>query len=197
MPRRGGERMMVVVPALAKGQKCYPPAVGGQVLCFVTAVSESVRRAVDEPGGVENGGDPHEHAPHYPRRTAHKVEQSAGGYDQRQEKSVQEDVESVFQYVAGHTSREGSVKTSGGENRHPTDMRPPKPARSVVRVVLFVTVSMMQTMNRDPGGRTGLGRLGGHKHDRLGEPRLGAIALVCEKPMIAKSDSHRRQGVQE
>ncbi len=57
---RRGMRMVIVVPAFAKGEQRHPPAIAGIVACGEAAPAPEVSSGVDQPGGMQ--ADHHAHA---------------------------------------------------------------------------------------------------------------------------------------
>ena len=64
VPRRGGVRVVVVVPALAEGEEGDPPVVARIVVRLEPARAPHVRGGVHQPGGVQPEHDAEAQIPH-------------------------------------------------------------------------------------------------------------------------------------
>ena len=84
--------MVVIVPALAKGQQSHPPAVGGTVSGGVGSIAIRMGRAIDEPGGMEHACDSQESTPNEPRHTTDLIENNEQQQAERKKLLVQEPI---------------------------------------------------------------------------------------------------------
>src|SRR2546427_294818 len=63
MKGRAGKGMMIIVPALAKGQKTHDPLITALIDSFKVALAEGMTDGVDAPGDMMSQEDAHQPTP--------------------------------------------------------------------------------------------------------------------------------------
>ena len=99
MPRRCRMRVVIIVPAFAKGEKSDPPAIAGIVTGFKAAPSPHVCRRIDQPGGVEPDHYPQTAGPQKERQATDSVENDAQYGKRHPVIVVEPDVKSMFRQI--------------------------------------------------------------------------------------------------
>ena len=145
---------MVIVPAFAVGQQCYPPEVRRVVTSFVGAITPDVGGRVDQPGGVKHENCPHESSPDQPAHPTESVETDEQKDWKHDCVSVKKPVNTVlvkigspFLVVFGRVPR-------GEIGRHPPEhVGPGEAAVGAMDVVLEVGVGVVVPVIRHPADR--------------------------------------------
>ncbi len=135
----GGNRMgvMIVVPALAKGEKRHPPAVGGKVFGDEAARTPAMGCGVHQPGGVQADHGAHEDAPHQERQSA-DGQQDQSQHDHGNVVIFRDpDVEFIFGKIRDVAGQGGGVMVHGLADQDPAHVRPPFAVNRRMRVALL------------------------------------------------------------
>eukprot|EP00187_Rhodella_violacea_P003315 CAMPEP_0174896448 /NCGR_PEP_ID=MMETSP0167-20121228/10629_1 /TAXON_ID=38298 /ORGANISM="Rhodella maculata, Strain CCMP736" /LENGTH=431 /DNA_ID=CAMNT_0016136017 /DNA_START=425 /DNA_END=1719 /DNA_ORIENTATION=- len=184
VPRAVLERVVVVVPALAKRQQRHRGVVHRDIAGLEALEPPHVRRGVDEPRHVVQRGDADEAAPDEPGEPADGVEEHGGDEGVEGVRRAQEAVERLLEEVGDV----GAVGEDGGALlvHHPAHVRPEEAVERGVRVALAVARRVVVPVGGDPLRGVALQGAGAEPGEEvlegLGEDEgaVGEVAVVRE-----------------
>ena len=135
--------MVVVMPALPKGQEPHPPAIAGEVWGVEIAVANGVGGRVHQPGHVINDHqaqrDCPEHqaqaTPVHPGRLSVPVQAQGEGQLHQQEPTIQPAIEGIFLEIPCEPVH---VLEGWDLMEHPPAVGPPQAPASIVVIVGLV-----------------------------------------------------------
>lgn len=205
----GGKRVMVIVPAFAKRQKCADKIIAALIARSIVTCSKQVADGIDTPSGVVNEKQANETTPEHAGEKAGpalspKAAQNSWKHDSSCDPPKIKLAQSQDHAVANQVGNKSEIRLMR-VSEHPADVRmpapfeyPPTSAAGImgrVRISFLVTVSVMLPMARAPENYW---PLSGHAARDSKECLDGCHTLetsVSEQPMIAKGYPQHGNGV--
>ena len=189
-------RMMVVVPALAKGEQGDPPTVARIFAGFKAPPAPHMRGRVHQPGRVQPDRYPHKDSPQQDTPTA-EGEHQDGEHDQWHViETVEQNVESIFDQV-GRVSLEGRlIMILGSATQDPTHVRPPAAIARRVWIAVSIRMRMMNAMCSDPLNGSAFEGQRSADNQKIFDWLGHAVSAMCEEPMKAHPNAAATDPIQ-
>ena len=204
--------MVVIVPALARGQQRHEPVVPAVFAGVVRPIAEQVRQRIDAPRHVPDKHRADERAPHQPTDSQlHAVSPVATGEPAHQQPRkgkdgrvrqidperarrmpLQEAKVAVGEDVAGILVEKGERAAIRRTSEQPADVGPTHPIAGRVWVFRFIRVDMVQPVGCHPAGGRVFQAAEGDRRQRPLQPQRHLEAAMREEPVVAKVDTHSK-----
>lgn len=205
----GGKRVMVIMPAFAKRQKCADKIIAALIAGIIVPCPKQVADGVDTPSGVVNEKQSNETTPDHAGEEAGpalspKAAQDTGKHDSSSDPPKIKLAQSQDQAVANQVGNKSEIRLMR-VSKHPADVRMPPPLEyplpstaaimGGVRISLLVTVSVMLPVACTPENYWPLsGHAARDSKERLDGSHTFETS-VSEQPMIAKGYPEHGNGV--
>lgn len=178
-------RVMVVVPALAKGEQGHPPTVARVFAGLEASPAPHMRGRVHQPGRVQPDRYSHKDSPQQDTPTAEREHQDSENNQRHVIETVEQNVESIFDQV-GRISLEGRlIMILCGATQDPTHVRPPAAIARRVRIAVSIRMRMMNAMCGDPLNGSAFERQRSTDNQKIFDWLWHAVSAMSEESMKA------------